>query len=333
MLAINLIEQLMRTESHDSTVAYFFCQDSDERLNSLEALVKGLIFRLVREHKELGECIKQHWDDDKRDFTINASAWGALWDILLDMLDRCRGRRIYVVVDALDECEKGQVGEVLRCIVRTGLGRFSNIKWLLTSRPLDSAEQHLLGSSDQVLVSLDLNSSHVARAVEAYVESRVHELSRLKRYSKELQKSIKAALIRKAEGIFLWVSLVCGRLEQVSRLEAMATLDELPPGLDALYDRILHQIGEGEADVAEECMYLLKVMLRTYRPLKMSEVTVVARLGDDDDDFLCALTDRCASLVRRQDDKIEFVHQSARDYLSGEVGQAVFGRYTPYGHY
>lgn len=61
MLAINLIEQLMRTESHNSTVAYFFCQDSDERLNSLEALVKGLIFRLVREHKELGECIKHHW--------------------------------------------------------------------------------------------------------------------------------------------------------------------------------------------------------------------------------------------------------------------------------
>jgi len=331
MLAINLIEQLMRAESQDSTTTYFFCQDSDARLNSLEAMVKGLIFGLVREDKGLLECIRRRWDDDKRDFKINMSAWTALWDILLDMLDRCKGRRIYVVIDALDECGKGHIGELLRCIVRTGLGRFSNIKWLMTSRPLDSAEQHLLGSSDQVLISLDLNSSYVAKAVEAYIKSRVQELSRLKRYGKALQESVEATLVQRAEGTFLWVSLVCDRLEEVSPEQVSAVMNDLPPGLPAFFNTILQQISGGDAGMAKGCMHLLKVMLQTYRPLNTQEISMVACLGDDEDGIE-ALTNRCASFVRRQDDKIEFVHQSARDYLSGAEGQAALKPYPPYGH-
>jgi hypothetical protein len=53
----------------------------------------------------------------------------------------------------------------LKLIIRTGLSRPSQIKWLLTSRPLDSAERELLTGSDQVRVDLELNTKHISRGV------------------------------------------------------------------------------------------------------------------------------------------------------------------------
>jgi hypothetical protein len=71
-----------------------------------------------------------------------------LWKAL-EMLESCKSQRIYVVVDALDECQGEAMAEFLRLVVRTGLSHRSKIKWLLTSRPLDAAEEQLLGGSDQ----------------------------------------------------------------------------------------------------------------------------------------------------------------------------------------
>lgn len=46
-----------------------------------------------------------------------------------------------------------------------------------------------------------------------------------------------------------------------------------------------------------------------------------------------ALANRCASFLRMQENDIEFVHQSARDYLAGESGQSVLDAHERFGHY
>jgi hypothetical protein len=44
------------------------------------------------------------------------------------------------------------------------------------------------------------------------------------------------------------------------------------------------------------------------------------------------LLDRCSSFVRSRKDRVEFVHQSARDYLGGKDGQSPLDSSAPYGH-
>jgi hypothetical protein len=140
------------------------------------------------------------------------------------MLDQYKSRKIYVIVDALDECKEEGIADFLRRVVRTGLSPRSKIKWLLISRPLDSAEKELLTRSDQELVSLELNSDHISQAVKTYVASRAAELDRRQRYRPVLRREVEAALLEKAEDTFLWVSLVYARLESVASNKVLATI-------------------------------------------------------------------------------------------------------------
>lgn len=129
-----------------------------------------------------------------------------------------------MTIDALYECQDKGIAEFLKLIIRTRLNHPSKIKWLLTSRPLDSAERELLARSDQVMVSLELNSEYIAEAVKTYITARAAELDRRQSYGPALRLKVEAKLTKKAEDTFLWVSLVCKRLKSVCRAKVLTTI-------------------------------------------------------------------------------------------------------------
>ncbi|KAJ5152980.1 G-protein beta WD- 40 repeats containing protein [Penicillium canariense] len=295
MMSIGLVEELSRERDESAVVTYFFCQNADNELNTLESLIKGLILKLDTENARFNEDI---------------TSWRNLWDILLEMLDRCNSPKL---------------------IVRNGLDHPVKIKWLLTSRPLEAAERALLAGHDQMQVSLELNSRYVSEAVKTYVSHKLDELSCFHSYGKTLRRELETELTVKAEGTFLWVNLVCKRLESVRQDDALTTIQNLPPGLHPFYDRILKQLSERRPNDAQKCMRLIKAMMLAYRPLKVEEVPSVTGLTNEDN-AIEALVDRCASVLRMQENNIEFVHQSVRDYLAGENGQSVLDTYERFGH-
>lgn len=112
-----------------------------------------------------------------------------------------------MTIDALYECQDKGIAEFLKLIIRTRLNHPSKIKWLLTSRPLDSAERELLARSDQT-----------------YITARAAELDRRQSYGPALRLKVEAKLTKKAEDTFLWVSLVCKRLKSVCRAKVLTTI-------------------------------------------------------------------------------------------------------------
>jgi hypothetical protein len=331
MMSIGLIERLSLLHDASTMVTYFFCQNADYELNTLEAIIKGLILRLVNRQIELKGSLRRRWDTVNERFSEDVTSWRTLWDIFLEMLEHCKCQRVYVIVDALDECQDDGMADLLNCLVRTGLHHPSKIKWLLTSRPLDSAGRELLAGSDQVLVSLELNSKHVSEAVKTYIAFKVDELDRRCSYGEILRRKVETELTEKAEDTYLWVSLVCKRLESVHRDEALNTIQELPRGLHPFYNRVFNQLSEGGSAVVKGCIRLLRVMMLAYRPLNMAEVGGASGLSDEWV-TIEALVDRCASFVKIRGTDIEFVHQSARDYLAGTNGQSKLDSYEHYGH-
>ena len=279
MMSIGLIERLSLPQDKSTVVTYFFCQNADYELKTLEATIKGLILQLVNQQKKLKESLRRRWDTENARFFEDVTSWRTLWDIFLEMLEYCKCQRVYVIVDALDECQDGGMADFLKRLVRTGLHRPSKIKWLLTSRPLDSAERELLAGSDQVLVSLELNSKRVSEAVKTYIAFKAGELDRRNAYGLTLRQNIQNELSNKAEDTYLWVSLVCRRLERVHRDEALITIQDLPPSLHSLYDQLFHQLSEGDSATVKGCMRLLKAILLAYRPLNIAEVGSVSGLS------------------------------------------------------
>ncbi|KAH8587988.1 WD40-repeat-containing domain protein [Bisporella sp. PMI_857] len=286
----------------------------------------------MNQRKELKESLRCRWDEKSERFVEDVTSWRTLWDIFLEMLEHCKCQRLYVIVDALDECQDDGMANFLKRLVRTGLHRPSKIKWLLTSRPLDTASRELLAGFDQVLVSLELNSRHISKAVKTYIAFKMDELDRRCSYGETLRRKVETELTKKAEDTYLWVSLVCKRLESVHRDKALSTIQELPPGLHPFYNRVFNQLSEGEPAVVKGCMRLLKAMMLAYRPLNVAEVASVSSLSDEWV-TIEALVDRCASFIKmRGITDIEFVHQSARDYLAGKNGQSIFDANDHFAH-
>ncbi|KAF7893678.1 uncharacterized protein EAF02_001216 [Botrytis sinoallii] len=329
MISIGLIERLSFPQDESTVVTYFFFQNADYELNTLQAIIKGLILQLVNQQKELIEYLRDHWDTRKERFNKEMTSWRTLWDIFYKMLYRCKCPKIYVIVDALDECQDDGMTDLLKLVVRTGLDHPSKIKWLLTSRPLDSAEQELLVGCEQVMISLELNSTHISQGVTTYIVNKVAELDRRNSYGSDLCQKIQNELTEKAEDAYLWVSLICKRLESVHRENTLTTIQDLPPGLHLYYNRVLHELSKGQPAVVKGCMRLLRVMMLVYRPLNVVEVDSVLGLSKYD---TARALDRCASFLKVRGTDIKFVHQSARDYLAGENGRSILDTSELYGH-
>lgn len=328
MMTISLVERLLLQRERPWAVTYFFCQNTYEDLNTIEGMLKGLIYCLVKQRRDLLEPLRSRWDCKESRFNQDLTTWPQLWKVFFEMLEASKKQGIYVVVDALDECQQGSVAQFLKLIVRTSLGQ--NIKWVVTSRPLDDGEQELLATPDQLMVSLEVNSAHISAAVDEYIETRTIELDRRKRYGPTLRKNIEHQLRDKAEGTFLWVSLVCEILDNVSRKDALVEIGKLPSSLGPFYQRIFAQISQGEEDIVKACMQLLKVMLLVFRPLREEEIMSVTGLSLD---WITAemLVERCASFIKKRGNSIEFVHQSAHDFLAQDV-RVTLESYGIYGH-
>ena len=333
-MSIGLIEELSQrfrdTTTDTTAVTYFFCQNADYELNTIEAIVKGLILQLVRQQESVKASLRDRWDTSQQQFHEDVSSWRGLWNILMEMLERCACKRIYVVVDALDECRGKGMADLLKAIVRTGLRRRSRVKWLLTSRPLDSAERELLTGSDQVGVSLELNTQHISRAIQAYISYKLGELDRRWAYGARLRQEIEQELGRKAEDTFLYVSLVCKRLESVQKNEALSAIQELPSGLSEFYDQSLTQLCENESAM-EGCVRLLRVMMLAYRPLHMLEVSSVTGLTNEQDKIK-SMVEQSSSFMKMRGQYIDFMHQSTRDYLATGRGYSVLNSTGQFGH-
>jgi hypothetical protein len=94
--------------------------------------------------------------------------------------------RIYLIIDALDECESGLL-EFLDFIVRNASVTYSQVKWLVSSRNRPDIEECLRLSDSGTWLRLEVNARQVADAVNMYIKHKVSELAKLKQYDSKLQ--------------------------------------------------------------------------------------------------------------------------------------------------
>ena len=85
-MSIGLIERLLLPQDKSTVVTYFFCQNADYELNTLGAILKGLILQLVNQQTELKESLRRRWDTTNERFDGDIKSWRTLWNIFLEML-------------------------------------------------------------------------------------------------------------------------------------------------------------------------------------------------------------------------------------------------------
>jgi archaellum biogenesis ATPase FlaH len=324
MLLCGIIDELQAssTIAKKNTVSYFFCQATDARINSATAVLRGLLYMLVKQQLSLASHVRKKYDMAGKNMFEDANAWVALVDIFTDVLRDLNLTTTYLVVDALDGCVT-DLPKLLDFVVKQSSAS-SRVKWIVSSRNWPEIETRLEQAGHKVRLSLELNAASVSTAVQAYIKQKVSELAQQNKYDELTQRAVLERLTSNANDTFLWVALVCQHLQTTAKRNVLRKLELFPPGLDALYERMMQQISK--TDDAELCKQVLAAVALVYRPITLKElVTLVEPLeGMADDSELQEIISLCGSFLTLREQTVYFVHQSAKDFLLAKAAQDVF---------
>lgn len=313
----------LSTKALDKSVvlSYFFCQSGIPGRDTATAVVKGLLHLILFEKPKLAHCLEAYPDLPKTPF--------ALFNILQAISTDRTVPAMYIVIDALDECNQ-QLGELLEWISQETRNPSTKIKWLVSSRNLPVVRERIGSICNKANADLELNEPRVSRGIATFIQSKTQELAVKKGYKEELQDLLHTTLNQKAGGTFLWVALVCKELERKPCFAAKKVLAEIPSGLGPLYDRMIDQIDALESmddwDLSRLCKSILALASIARRNLRVDEIPEIAGLpeGEFSSDEVNELIQHCGSFLVVRHPTVYFVHQSARDYLLGSGQSRVF---------
>ncbi|KAK2038282.1 NACHT-domain-containing protein, partial [Colletotrichum somersetense] len=328
MLLCGIIDELEATRAQGKLLSYFFCQATDERLNTATAVLRGLIFMLLNHDPSLNSYVKEKYDKAGKALFQDANAWEAMSEIFNNMLHDPKLQGVCLLVDALDECITG-LEKLLWLITETS--QSTSAKWLASSRNWPQIEEQLLTAAQRL--SLELNKESISAAVKIFIKHKVDQLANKKGYRLKTKTNVLRYLSRYAGDTFLWAALVCEALKAVPETEVRKRVKTFPPGLDTLYQRMMQNICD--STVHEKCKQLLAITAVAYRPLSLVEYGSVYDLSSDIEkpDLTKAIHElviRCGSFLTIREDTVYFVHQSAKDYLLNK-GYTAFNQILPYG--
>ncbi|KHN94745.1 Peroxisomal targeting signal 1 receptor [Metarhizium album ARSEF 1941] len=309
----------------DKTFAYFFCDDKNQDRKTPTAILRSLVWQLLLQRNELFRHVQPDFEKHAGDrvFEDFFNSFSALWRVFCCTLQDERAGEVFILIDALDECESSTRQHLLVSIKKLfqlppGKVR-RNIKLLITCRlQISDIEDELQG----VGVSVQMGSAVINDDLAKYIDDKVGDLASKKKYTPSLKQKVSETLKREAGSTFLWVSLMIAELRAVLMHQVEEKLKDLPHGIDDTYASILDRIPRENTETAQ---FILRCMAVARRPLRKTEIqtafatwkTGLVRRGEDGAVYADILS-VCSSILyvsSGDDATINFCHQSVKDFL------------------
>jgi hypothetical protein len=168
-------------------------------------------------------------------------------------------------------------------------------------------------------ISLEKDCSReLVNDLRSLVHARIKEVAAINEWPSRLITDATKYLLDMAEGIFLGVAFALIDITDGYPSQVMATLFDLPQGLQQVYASILGCINPQRQKLVHE---ILSWVLVTCRPLNVSEPAtafgVIAKSGVSPDAAIkeCISSCRHFSRVDQRSDEVRFYHASDRDFL------------------
>ncbi|KAI1115874.1 hypothetical protein F5Y14DRAFT_409581 [Nemania sp. NC0429] len=325
-MAIFITEELSKyfAATDSKTLAYFFCDSGSTKQNSATAVIRGLLLQLVQQKPQLLDYLLPRYQERGEKLF---QSFDALWDIFMAIVgDEASGQK-YVVIDALDECDR-ESQEMLMSQFEEILGSesvSSNLRILITSRPYEEIRAYLDSFMNKNLASF----AEGRRDVHRCIEERVDNLAKKRKYPDTVKRQVLEVMAAKAEGTFLWVSLACEELKSVPSKDAVRTLQSIPQGLHALYKGLFDKAISRGDDGANGVRRLLSFVAVSMKPLTLLELSEACQLhqGEDIEDARTRfMEEEVASwrlMIVIQGKYVYLLHKSVRDFLVEPSGGSV----------
>lgn len=285
---------------------FFFCSAGDEKRGTAVAVMRGLLWHLTGLYPDLSKQLRGKFADCSADALESRRT---LWTRFCELIKALGHERLYCIIDGLDECDKDDHQWLMDQFVSMNSNSdIDNFKVAVVSR--GSAK---LPDVNQIRLDHEY-SEEVRSSVRIFVESKAQDLIRQFGFDDASSKVLESKLAVGAQGIFLWAGFAVTDLrKQTEKRWVFKALEELPSGLDPLYNRMLDSIKFDQQNIT---LCLLGYVALACRPLSLSELTslIFQQMG------LCitgidiqALVEDSEPLMHMAGHTVSLVHESVRD--------------------
>ncbi|KAN0075809.1 Sex-determining protein fem-1, partial [Elaphomyces granulatus] len=331
VLVKSLIDEqfLSVTSSPADNICYFFFKDDDEQSRSPVTALSSLLHQLFTQNRSL---LKHAMESFKRNKEQLSKLLLEQWRILLSATADPEAGRTICVIDALDECSDAMRDSLIQLLheVTSSAESHPRLKFLITSRPWVSLTGVLggrgLGTELRLMGENAEEKKKISEEIQIFIRWRL-ELFHKQREELGIKDNAHELIGSKLNSIenrtYLWISLVLPELEKSTGIAAsrlQKKLDEIPPTIDAAYEKILLRSQE-----ISRTLNALQIVVAAARPLTLGEMNVALALCEmtvsDEFDlepeqtFEATLKTNCGSFLDIKDSKVYLIHQSAKDFL------------------
>ena len=195
-----IIDTLCNTY-HSTPVIFFYCSYKEEERRTAQSMSRTLLKQLLSTETSLEPDLVSTFKKEKKSGHPSTSlSFPQTKEYFKAAMSRCGD--LFIVVDALDECESGERDEIATFLGSLlEWGEAYQVKILITSRPEDDLS---LAFDSQSSYRIDVNDT--TNDIQPFVATRVKELVQSKKLlrgdvSHDLQETIIDTLNRKADGM------------------------------------------------------------------------------------------------------------------------------------
>lgn len=307
---------LSQVERRDTQTIYYFCAAGDDKRNTATAVLRGLLWRLTGLFPSAVATLQKDYDLNNLKLTdAILSSPETLWSILMDLVTQVRPGKMFCILDGLDECDEDSQRWLVGKLSTLPSGGYGDVlKIVLISR-------RMAGLKDTTQIKLDSdNRDKVSLDVQKFVHVNVQRLSEHLDFNSEVRTHLSYVendLVKRAQESFLWVGFAVTELWKENTITGLLdSLNDLPPGLFSVYERIMRKI---KPRLRSLCMRILGWVALAHCPLSLDEIAcgiicqpanVVLTIQSARD----CITE-CGPMINVRGEMVRFVHNSVRDYL------------------
>ncbi|SCV61255.1 uncharacterized protein FFFS_15824 [Fusarium fujikuroi] len=313
-----------------TTICYFFFKEQDQ--NTVRQALCALLHQLFSLKPSLIEHAMPQFREDGHSL-VNSTE--SLWKILRNSMRDSRAGSVIVVLDALDECAESEFADLMRNVekqFRSDQLDSGKLKYLLTCRPYHqilSKFRRLLDAFPNIHIPGEDESQTISKEVNLVIRHRIKELAIENCLTTQIENHLERKLQEATHRTYLWVYLVFDYLQRDDFKKTIKGVEDavaiLPTSVNEAYERILDKTRNDPM-----VLKVLSIILAASRPLTLSEMNVAVNINDkcgsiddldleDDENFKARLRSWCGLFVSIHHGRFYFIHQTARDFLLGDL--------------
>ncbi|KAJ6051209.1 hypothetical protein N7499_010572 [Penicillium canescens] len=320
IMAAAVIEELndLHGNNSDVGIAYFYCNyhrpDEEKPANLLASLLR----QLAQGQSTLPDSLKTLHDQHRRTGTRPTLA--EISKALNSVASRLS--QLFIVLDALDECEISPLSRDKVLDVIFDLQSKYNLNILATSRFLPDIVERFTGKPSREISA----SSH---DVKRYLEENVASLPRCVLTNPELQKEIITGIIATVDGMFLLAKLyldsLIGKKSPKAIRTALAKLSKGSDAYEAAYNGAMERIQGQHPEQKNTALEVLSWITCAKRQLTTIELQTALAVEIGESEFDCDnmpdladMVSVCAGLVTvdEQGGIVRLVHYTTQEYFT-----------------